>query len=99
MKKIFVINSGSSSLKFQLISFPKEEVICKGIFERIGEESMDLTIKYKEKIKEVIDLSTHKEAIAYLLNKIVDMGIVSSLDEIKGVGIVWLMVGVLQNLN
>lgn len=86
MKKIFVINSGSSSLKFQLISFPKEEVICKGIFERIGEESMDLTIKYKEKIKEVIDLSTHKEAIAYLLNKIVDMGIVSSLDEIKGVG-------------
>lgn len=85
-KKIFVINSGSSSLKFQLLSFPQEEVICKGVFERIGGESMDYTMEYQEKKTEVINLSTHEEAIAYLLHEIVEVGVVTSLDEIKGIG-------------
>lgn len=86
MKKIFVINSGSSSLKFQLISFPKEEIICKGMFERIGEETMDYTIEYKKKKTEVVNLCTHKDAIEYLLKEIVEMGVVTSLDEINGIG-------------
>lgn len=86
MKKIFVINSGSSSLKFQLISFPKEEIICKGMFERIGEETMDYTIEYKKKKTEVVNLCTHKDAIEYLLKEIVEMGAVTSLDEINGIG-------------
>lgn len=86
MKKIFVINSGSSSLKFQLISFPKEEIICKGMFERIGEETMDYTIEYKTKKTEVVNLCTHKDAIEYLLKGIVEMGVVTSLDEINGIG-------------
>ena len=44
---IFVINSGSSSLKFQLIEMPAEEVKFNGIFERIGAEQADLTYTYR----------------------------------------------------
>lgn len=85
-KLIFVINSGSSSLKFQLMNLPQEEVICKGIFERIGGESMDFTMNFKEKNTEVVNLSTHKEAVEYLLDKIIELGVIDSLDDIEGVG-------------
>ena len=85
-KIVFVINSGSSSLKFQLMNFPTEEIICKGIFERIGGTSMDFTMNFKEKNTEVINLSTHKEAVEYLLEQIIEMGIIDSLNDIEGVG-------------
>lgn len=73
-------------MKFQLIKVPKEEIICKGIFERIGSESADFTIEYKEKNTEVINISTHEEAVEYLMNKIIEIGVIDSLVDIEGVG-------------
>lgn len=85
--KIMAINSGSSSLKFQLFEMPEERVITKGLFDRIGFENSELTITVgglKEKIQVLI--SNHEEAVAYLLEVLVSKQIISNLDEIKGVG-------------
>lgn len=85
--KIISINAGSSSLKFTLFELPQKEVIASGLFEKIGLDDSFYTIKYKgEKTKKEKSMPTHKEAVAYLLEDLVDMGIVSSLEEIEGVG-------------
>mgnify|MGYP000494915156 CR=1 FL=1 len=41
--KLLVINSGSSSVKFQIIEMPSETIICKGLVERIGLERSRIT--------------------------------------------------------
>ena len=64
-----------------------ETVIASGLFERIGIEGSFYTIKYNgEKITEEIELTNHTDAIKVLLDKLVALNIISSLDEIEGVG-------------
>ena len=85
--KIMSINAGSSSLKFSLFNMDNEEVIASGLFERIGIEQSCYTIKYNgEKLKQEIDLPDHSVAVSILLEKLVELGIIQSLDEINGVG-------------
>ena len=43
--KIIAVNAGSSSLKFQLFEMPSEEVITKGLVERIGSNKAVFTIE------------------------------------------------------
>ncbi|HFI0457597.1 TPA: acetate/propionate family kinase [Streptococcus suis] len=87
MKKIFAINAGSSSLKFQLLAMPDEEIIAKGIFERIGEPESAFTLVYQgQKETEKLVLSSYKEAVNYLLKKLDEKGIIQSLVDIAGVG-------------
>ncbi|HFU4000403.1 TPA: acetate/propionate family kinase [Streptococcus suis] len=87
MKKIFAINAGSSSLKFQLLAMPDEEIIAKGIFERIGEPESAFTLVYQgQKEIEKLVLSSYKEAVNYLLKKLDEKGIIQSLADIAGVG-------------
>ena len=89
MKKILVLNSGSSSLKYQLFNVDgdKYEVLAKGIAERIGMENSVISIKIGdgEKIKKLVDMPTHNEAIkevvALLLN-----GVIKSMDELSAIG-------------
>ena len=85
--KIISINAGSSSLKFSLFNMTDESVIASGLFERIGIEGSKYTIKFNgEKISQEIELNTHTDAVKVLLDKLVDLGIIHSLDEIDGVG-------------
>ncbi len=87
MVKIISVNAGSSSLKFQLFEMPSQDVLCSGIFERIGLEDGIFTIKtsdYKETIERPFE--DHKVAVEMLLEELVDRKIVSSLEEIAGVG-------------
>ena len=85
--KIISINAGSSSLKFSLFDMKDEHVIASGLFERIGIEGSNYTIKFNgEKITQEIELSTHVDAVNILLDKLTDLNIISSLDEIDGVG-------------
>lgn len=87
MAKIIAINAGSSSLKFQLFEMPSEEVITKGIVERIGLKDSIFTISVNgEKIKEVTDIPDHEVAVKILLDKLTSLGIIASLDEIEGIG-------------
>ena len=89
--KILVINAGSSSLKYQLIDMETEAVMAKGLCERIG---IDGHLKHtplvgdKKVFNEDIDLPTHSEAIAAVIDKLTseEFGVVSSMKEIDAVG-------------
>ena len=85
--KIISINAGSSSLKFSLFNMDDESVIASGLFERVGIEGSNYTIKFNgEKITQEVELATHVDAVNILLDKLTDLNIISSLDEIHGVG-------------
>jgi acetate kinase len=87
MSKIIAINAGSSSLKFQLFEMPNEEVITKGLIERIGMDDSVFNITVKgEKQSVTTDIPNHDVAVKLLLSKLTDLGIIQSLDEIEGVG-------------
>lgn len=85
--KIISINAGSSSLKFSLFNMENETVIASGLFERIGIEGSCYTIKYNgEKIEQKVEMNNHEDAVHLLLERLIDLHIIESLDEINGVG-------------
>lgn len=87
MSKIIAINAGSSSLKFQLFDMPSESVVTKGLVERIGLSDSVFTITVNgEKNQEVSDIPNHGVAVKLLLHKLTSLSIISSLDEIEGIG-------------
>ena len=88
--KVLVINAGSSSLKYQLLDTDSQDVLAKGLCERIG---IDGKFTYKAPGKETIDardvaMPTHAEAIKAVLDALVDPanGVVGSMKEIEAVG-------------
>ncbi|MFV0499053.1 MAG: acetate/propionate family kinase [Bacilli bacterium] len=87
MSKIFSVNAGSSSLKFQINEMPEEKLIAEGLVERIGLNEGIITIKYNdEKNKEVLDIKDHSIAVELVLDKVIKLGIINNLNEIEGVG-------------
>lgn len=85
--KIMSINAGSSSLKFSLFDMATEEVLISGLFERIGIEGSGYTLKYKgDKIKVETELPDHSVAVKILLEKLMELQVISTLEEIEGVG-------------
>lgn len=87
MAKVIAINAGSSSLKFQLFEMPEEEVITKGLIERIGLNDSIFNITANgEKIQETLDIPNHEVAVKMLLDKLTSLGIIQSLNEIEGIG-------------
>lgn len=87
MSKIMAINAGSSSLKFQLFEMPSEKVITKGLVERIGMKDSVFTISFQdEKVTETLNIHNHEVAVELLLEKLLQHNIISSYEEIDGVG-------------
>lgn len=87
--KILVLNSGSSSLKYQLIQMETETVLAKGNFERVGQNNSFLTHKVGEtKHKFERPVSNHEKAIKFVLTRILSKqyGVISSVDEIDAIG-------------
>lgn len=85
--KILTVNAGSSSLKFNCIELPSEKELISGYFEKIGMNGSFYNIKINgEKTKREVDLSNHNDAVRYLKEELLNNKIVSSLDEIDGVG-------------
>ena len=85
--KILTINAGSSSLKFNVIELPEEKELINGYFQRIGIEGSFYYVKVNgEKINHEVELKDHIDAVNYLKEELVKNNIVSSLDEIAGVG-------------
>ena len=86
---VLVINCGSSSLKYQLIDSISEEVLAKGLCERIGIDGR-LTYQKEGLDKEITEapMPTHKEAIQMVLHALVNekTGAIQSLDEVGAVG-------------
>ena len=87
--KVLVLNSGSSSLKYQLIDMENEEVIAKGNYERIGDPKAFITHKVNGE-KYVIEnfVPSHKEALEFIIKQLTeaDYKVINSLDEINAVG-------------
>ena len=87
--KILVINSGSSSLKFQVIDSDSEQVLAKGVCERIG---IDGRFTYKTDtgiaIKEEISMANHTQAVHTLLDTLSDpeKGVIKDFQEIDVIG-------------
>ena len=90
MKKILVINCGSSSLKYQLIDMANEGVLAKGLCERIGIEGSKLTHQPAGKDKFVIEkpMPNHKTAIELVMEALQDPdhGVIKSTSEISAIG-------------
>lgn len=87
MSKIMAVNAGSSSLKFQLFEMPSEDVLTSGVVERIGFKDGIFTIKVNgEKVTTTQAIIDHKVAVELVLEALIKHNVVSSLDEIKGVG-------------
>ncbi len=87
--KILVVNAGSSSLKYQLFDMDTNEVLAKGLCERIGIDGV-VTHKRpgKEDYKSSENFPDHKAAIACVLSLLTDAekGVIASVDEIEAVG-------------
>ena len=88
--KILVINAGSSSIKYQLIDMETEQVIAKGMCDRIGIAGGNFKLKAegKEDYKIDIQMQNHKEAVKLVLDTLVspEHGVIASLSEISAVG-------------
>ncbi|MGI6462567.1 MAG: acetate/propionate family kinase [Candidatus Scatomorpha sp.] len=89
--KVLVINAGSSSVKYQLIDMEKKTVLAKGLCERIaidGHLKHTPLVEGKVVFDEDIPMPTHSEAIAAVIDKLVDpeCGVLSSMSEIDAVG-------------
>ncbi len=85
--KILAVNAGSSSLKFTLIELPEKNVVASGLFEKIGIAGSFYTIKYNgEKIKREVELVDHSVAVSKLMEELIELKIINSLEEIDGVG-------------
>ena len=87
---ILVINCGSSSLKYQLISSETEEVLAKGLCERIGiaGSAISHTPAGGDKVTEELPMADHTDAVRYVIDKLTDanVGVIKSLEEIDAVG-------------
>ena len=87
--KILVLNSGSSTLKYQLFEVEGDNynVICKGNAERIGRDASFVGIKYAngDKKEISIDLPDHNTALNQVFDLLLD-GVIGSLKEIHAIG-------------
>ena len=88
--KVLVINCGSSSLKYQLIDSMTENVLAKGLCERIGIDGSAITHQRagEGKVKTEVDMPDHTAAVKFVIEKLTDasVGVIKSLDEIDAVG-------------
>jgi acetate kinase len=87
--KIVIINSGSSSIKYQLIEMPSNTVICSGMIDRIGLETSNLTYKTDTiTIEEVLPIPNHKIGLNKIAELLMDnkVGVIHSTSEIDAVG-------------
>ena len=87
--KIIIINSGSSSIKYQLIDMPANEVICSGMIDRIGLETSNLTyVTNQDKVENSLPIANHKIGLEKIAKLLMDdkIGVIKSTDEIDAVG-------------
>lgn len=87
--KILIINSGSSSIKYQLMVMPANEVICSGMIDRIGLETSNITFKtVSNSFEEILPVPTHKVGLQKVADMLLDpeTGVIKTTSEIAAVG-------------
>ena len=88
MKKVLAINSGSSSFKYKLFSLPDEEVLAKGLADRVGLDDSTFSIKLAagDKHVEEVEIPDQETAVKLLLKALKKYNVIEDLNEIAGVG-------------
>ncbi len=92
MMKILVINSGSSSLKFQLFDLPDLTVSASGLIEQIGEEKSSARLTYfdgagtKQMLKQSKPVAEHRQAIKVMAELLRESGAMTDVGELAGIG-------------
>ncbi|WP_299222962.1 acetate kinase [uncultured Aquimarina sp.] len=87
--RILVLNSGSSSIKFQLFNMPSAEVLCSGLVERIGLENAKINYKTDtQDIEKEVTIPDHKIGLKLIASYVLDseIGVITSASEIQVVG-------------
>ncbi len=86
--KILVINSGSSSLKFQVIDSDTEQVLVKGLCERIGIDGIFTYKTDQVSVREPVEMKDHTQAVHTLLDTLIDSekGVISDFSQIDVIG-------------
>lgn len=87
--KILVINSGSSSIKFQLILMPEQQVMASGMVERIGLEGSRIEIKNDtQKLEKTLSIENHEQGLEIISQVLLDpeTGVLKDASEIDAVG-------------
>ncbi|MBS1978019.1 MAG: acetate kinase [Bacteroidetes bacterium] len=91
--KVFVINSGSSSIKYQLFDMPSAQVICSGIVDRIGQDGASVTYSFSrsdksDKQKHMIPIRDHAAGLQEVARLLTDpvVGVIRDPEEIEVVG-------------
>ncbi|KZL35524.1 acetate/propionate family kinase [Secundilactobacillus collinoides] len=87
MKPIFLVNAGSSSMKWQLIEMPSEHVVANGQVERLNLPGSIVKVNVRgEKTKEIVEKLDEVTAIDRILERLTRLHIVESLNDIQAVG-------------
>ena len=90
IQKVLVVNCGSSSLKFQLFDMRGEQMLCKGLVERIGIAGSRLVYTKTgcDKVVREVPMKNHVEAIAQVMAVLTDaqVGVIKSLSELDAIG-------------
>ncbi|WP_109097102.1 acetate/propionate family kinase [Aquimarina sp. AU58] len=87
--QILVLNSGSSSIKFQLFTMPDAKVVCSGLVERIGLENAKISYTSEiHDIEKTVTVNTHKDGLQLIASYLMDdkVGVIRSASEIHTVG-------------
>ena len=88
--KILVMNAGSSSVKFTLFRMRKEEMLAKGVVERIGMKQPQLCYELADgrTLEEEVPVADHDDALRLICDKLVDpdVGVIKSLAEVEAIG-------------
>jgi len=87
--KILVINSGSSSIKYQVFEMPQQDVICSGMVERIGLENAKVIYKSRgNTYEQVTEVPDHRTGLQKIYLQLIDEkhGVLKSADDIHAVG-------------
>ena len=86
---IIIINTGSSSIKFQMLAMPDQKVICSGLVDRIGLGSSNLVYETQNtKVQEVLDIDNHEAGLKKIAELLIDpkIGVIKDTSEITAVG-------------
>jgi acetate kinase len=91
--KILILNTGSSSIKFQVFQMPEQNVLAVGMIEKIGEEQAGIRYKWSSndqeyQIREVANVPDHNEGLSYIVEMLLDKekGVIKTTEEIEAVG-------------
>lgn len=87
--KILVLNSGSSSLKYQLVDMDTKKALAEGICERIGIDGVSTYKVPAKSLKETVELplENHEDAIKHVISLLTgEKGVIKSLDEVEAIG-------------